>query len=181
MAILFENYWWVFLVALLLGVAIAWWVFVINARANIADLRTPDVLDEGAGPAKRNQALIDAPPMADQSLPATPDQKTKIPAAAPSSDMPLTAKAPDNGPDHVEPGDDLMRIKGIGPKLNSRLIELGVHSYAEIASWDENTIDQIDAQLGNFQGRIRRDNWIEQARYLANKDTEGFEARFGKL
>jgi predicted flap endonuclease-1-like 5' DNA nuclease len=35
--------------------------------------------------------------------------------------------------------------------------------------------------MGAFQGRIARDRWIEQARYLAADDVAGFEAVFGKL
>ena len=35
--------------------------------------------------------------------------------------------------------------------------------------------------LGTFKGRPSRDNWVEQAKYLAAGDTTGFEAKFGKL
>ena len=53
--------------------------------------------------------------------------------------------------------------------------------FAQIAAWDEAEIDRVDAELGRFQGRIRRDNWVEQARFLAQGDTEGYEGRFGRL
>ncbi len=53
--------------------------------------------------------------------------------------------------------------------------------FAQIAAWDDREIDRIDAQLGRFQGRIRRDNWRDQARMLAAGDTAAYEARFGKL
>jgi predicted flap endonuclease-1-like 5' DNA nuclease len=78
-------------------------------------------------------------------------------------------------------GDDLRRIKGLGPKLVTLLNALGVTSYAQIAGWSEADIDRIDAQLGTFAGRIRRDSWVEQAKLLAAGDTAGFEAKFGKL
>ena len=42
-------------------------------------------------------------------------------------------------------------------------------------------VETVDAHLGTFKGRITRDNWIEQAAFLAKGDTAGFEARFGKL
>lgn len=161
MAGLFEQYWWLFVVALLIGVIVAWWIFAVNDRTRVATTRRPDVLDEGAPPAARNQALIDAPPAA-AAAPA--------PAPAPSAESPPAA-APG--------GDDLLLIKGVGPKLNTLLQSLGVTTFAEIAGWSEDDIDQIDAQLGNFAGRIRRDGWIEQARYLAAGDIAGFEARFG--
>jgi len=42
-------------------------------------------------------------------------------------------------------------------------------------------IDRIDAELGRFQGRIRRDDWREQARLLSAGDTAGYAAKFGNL
>ena len=47
--------------------------------------------------------------------------------------------------------------------------------------WDDAEIDRIDANLGRFQGRIRRDNWVDQAKYLSVGDEAGFVERFGKL
>jgi predicted flap endonuclease-1-like 5' DNA nuclease len=58
---------------------------------------------------------------------------------------------------------------------------LGVTRYAQIAAWTDEDIARIDPQLGAFSGRIRRDNWVEQAKYLAAGDAVGFEGRFGKL
>ena len=84
-------------------------------------------------------------------------------------------------PDHDDHRDDLLRIKGLGPKLVEQLRALGVTSFAQIAAWDDAEIDRIDAQLGRFQGRIRRDDWPAQAHLLAAEDTAGYEARFGKL
>ena len=36
-------------------------------------------------------------------------------------------------------------------------------------------------QLGAFQGRIARDNIVDQAGYLAKGDKAGFEAKYGAL
>ena len=77
--------------------------------------------------------------------------------------------------------DDLTRIKGVGPKLRDLLASLGVTRFEQVASWSEADIDRIDAQLGQFEGRIRRDNWVDQAKLLAAGDTAGYESRFGKL
>jgi predicted flap endonuclease-1-like 5' DNA nuclease len=77
--------------------------------------------------------------------------------------------------------DDLRKIKGLGPKLNSTLIALGVTRFDQIASWNAEDVAGVDANLGTFKGRIVRDNWIEQATFLANGDIAGFEAKFGKL
>ena len=79
------------------------------------------------------------------------------------------------------PGDPLTQLKGLGPKAASRLNELGVTRFEQIASWNEADVTAIDAQMGAFKGRIVRDRWVEQARLLAKGDTAGFEAEFGKL
>lgn len=77
--------------------------------------------------------------------------------------------------------DDLSQLKGVGPKLVALLAGLGVTRFDQIAAWGPAEIETIDAQLGTFKGRITRDNWIEQASFLAKGDIAGFEARFGKL
>lgn len=119
-----------------------------------------DVLSEGAAPAQRNSALIDAPPAA---------------AIAPP---PVLAEAVAVAADE---GDDLTRIKGLGPKIAAALRALGVTRYGQIAGWSDEDVAKIDAQLGAFAGRATRDNWIEQARLLAGGDTAAYEAKFGKL
>ena len=154
--------------------------------------RGADVLDEGAGPAKRNQALIDAPSAAARvaaplggsgvNLGGLGDVAALAAAAevasAHEADVAEVVTAP------VAPGvagDDLTRLKGVGPKLSARLKELGVVSFAQIAGWSDADLAGVDAQLGTFAGRPVRDNWIEQARFLAPGDVAGYEARFGKL
>jgi len=77
--------------------------------------------------------------------------------------------------------DDLRKIKGIGPKLNTLLGDLGVSRYDQIATWTAADTAEIDPYLGTFKGRIARDSWIDQATYLAKRDIAGFEAKFGKL
>jgi len=65
----------------------------------------------------------------------------------------------------VEP-DDLKVIKGIGPKLESLLHEIGVRTYEQIAAFPADYIEQLDDFL-SFTGRINRDNWVGQAAELA--------------
>lgn len=78
-------------------------------------------------------------------------------------------------------GDELGRMKGIGPKFAARLAELGYTRFAQIAALTPAEANALDAQLGSFRGRLTRDRWIEQATYLANDDRAGFEAAFGRL
>jgi len=62
--------------------------------------------------------------------------------------------------------DDLKLIVGIGPILERMLHQLGVSTYRQIARWSERDIDEFDARLPEFPGRIRRDGWVTQAREL---------------
>ena len=71
--------------------------------------------------------------------------------------------------------DDLKKIKGVGPKLEGVLNELGVWHFWQVAGWSEAEIAWVDTRL-KFKGRIARDGWIEQAKILA----EGGETEFSK-
>jgi predicted flap endonuclease-1-like 5' DNA nuclease len=62
--------------------------------------------------------------------------------------------------------DDLKLIVGIGPVLERMLHQLGIGTYRQIARWSERDIDEFDARLAEFPGRIRRDAWVTQARAL---------------
>lgn len=238
-----EANWLAFVLALLIGLLVAWWLF---GRASKPAERhhAPDVLDEGAAPARRNQALIDAPPAAqidppafagtmagigeavaigaqevveeaesriEASAPAVaappppPPQKPEIvpapepvPAPSPAPEVepspepipvfepaPEPSPAPEPLPDaplaSTSGPDDLARIKGLGPKLQALLPQLGITTYAQIAALDDAALAKLDGQLGAFAGRPARDGWVEQASYLATGDVAGFEARFGKV
>lgn len=63
--------------------------------------------------------------------------------------------------------DSLQQITGVGPKMEETLNELGIYHFDQIASWGESEIDWVDARL-RFKGRIRRDDWVAQARALGN-------------
>jgi predicted flap endonuclease-1-like 5' DNA nuclease len=60
--------------------------------------------------------------------------------------------------------DDLEEIHGIGPKLAALLHSIGVHTFKQIALWDDTDINQMDEKLEEFKGRIRREGWVESAR-----------------
>jgi predicted flap endonuclease-1-like 5' DNA nuclease len=133
------------------------WLVLSRRRRPAQRREYRDVLSEGAGPAQRNTALIDAPPAAAVAVPV---------AAA----TPVAAE-----------GDDLTRIKGLGPKLSRLLADLGVTRFDQIAAWTEADIAAIDARLGAFAGRPTRDAWVEQAQLLISGDAAAYEAKFGKL
>ena len=160
---LIQANWPLAVIAVLIGILVAWWIFVAMRRTKV-ETDTSDVLDEGKGPASRNQALIDAPPAAEtpQATAAAEAKKEKVPTAS-------------------KIADDLTKIKGVGPKLVDLLASLGVTRFEHVANWSDADIDRVDAQLGRFEGRIRRDNWVEQAKFLAADDAAGYEGKFGAL
>lgn len=77
--------------------------------------------------------------------------------------------------------DDLSLLKGVGPKLVTSFHDMGVWYFAQIADWDDNELRMVDSKLGNFKGRIQRDQLQEQAKLLAAGRVTEYEARFGKL
>ena len=84
-------------------------------------------------------------------------------------------------PAAVGDADDLLQIKGVGPKLNMLLVGLGITRFDQIAAWGAAEIDKVDDHLGTFKNRITRDSWVEQAGLLAKGMIAEFEAKFGKL
>ena len=65
--------------------------------------------------------------------------------------------------------DDLKRINGIGPKLEKLLNKNGIYTFEQIANLSPQGVKDLDEQLETFRGRIERDDWLTQARELANE------------
>ncbi len=182
MAEIVQANWFLILAALVIGLLVAWWIFVVSRRTRV---QLEDKEESEGKPARRNQALIDAPPAARQEADLPPPSAAPLGTDAEAGDGTPAAAAlqtppPPPAPAPASGGDDLSRIKGVGPKLVTLLAELGVHSFADIAAWSDADIDRVDAQLGRFQGRIRRDNWVDQAKMLQAGDMAAYEATFGR-
>ena len=63
--------------------------------------------------------------------------------------------------------DDLKLIWGIGPAFEKLLNKTGVWHFDQVASWSAADIAHVDAKLKGFHGRIKRDDWVKQAKKLA--------------
>jgi predicted flap endonuclease-1-like 5' DNA nuclease len=87
----------------------------------------------------------------------------------------------DAHPDLAGPPDDLTTIKGLGPKAAAQLKLLGITRFAQLGALGPSECSSIDEHMGVFRGRLERDRWVEQARYLSRGDTATFEREFGKL
>jgi predicted flap endonuclease-1-like 5' DNA nuclease len=129
-------------------------------------------------PAPAPEPLPEVAPEPAQPPLAPPEAATPIVPAADLAPQPVSAPEPTPG---GSAGDDLARIKGLGPKLQALLPTLGLSTYAQIAALSDGDLIDLDGKLGAFAGRPAKDNWVEQARLLAEGDVSGFEARFGKV
>lgn len=122
--------------------------------------------------------LADEPIAAASPLEASPATETTAPApVAPPEQVPIAPAA--TAPSYAD--GPVTQLKGLGPKVAAQLGALGVSTVGQMAALSDSEAQRIDAQLGNFTGRMGRDRWIEQAQLLAAGDKAGFEAVFGKL
>ncbi|MEO1111216.1 MAG: NADH-quinone oxidoreductase subunit E [Pseudomonadota bacterium] len=141
------------------------------AFAAKSEAKTEPVLAKKAEPKAKTPAKkeADAPKAAD-SKPAA--KKAAAPVDDAKSDnvdekAPETLSAPRDGK-----ADDLKKLKGVGPKLEATLHELGFYHFDQVAKWGPAEVAWVDSRL-KFKGRIERDGWIEQAKLLAaGEDTE---------
>lgn len=62
--------------------------------------------------------------------------------------------------------DDLKLINGIGPVLEGKLNAAGICGYRQLAALTDADIDHLESEVIHFSGRVRRENWIGQARAL---------------
>ena len=64
--------------------------------------------------------------------------------------------------------DDLKLIWGVGPALEKLLNKIGVWHFDQIAAWSVADLKHVDEKLEGFKGRAKRDEWVKQAKKLAN-------------
>ena len=160
---LIREYWWLILIAL--GIAIlAFLLFRPRQRVRLSD-RAPLRPHMAAPPRREGRGL------AGEAAAATIDVAGEL----------IAAPVRRNVGGGKGPADDLVLLKGVGPKLEETLQSLGFHRFEQIANLSPTEVERLDNQLGAFRGRLTRDRIVEQAQFLARGDTDGFEQRFGKL
>lgn len=118
-----------------------------------------------------------APAPAPSPAPAAPSvaaqTATVVAAAAAAAAAVAAPKAPPLPPaaQPVRPAagparDQFQRISGVSAEIEKLLNVQGVTRYGQIASWSAADVERFDRLLGST-GRIQRENWIEQAQFLA--------------
>lgn len=107
----------------------------------------------------------------------SPEKKKGTAAAKPKEVAAETPAVEEQAPETLDgprggKADDLKKLKGVGPKLEATLHELGFYHFDQVANWGPAEVAWVDSRL-KFKGRIERDGWIEQAKTLAaGEDTE---------
>jgi NADH-quinone oxidoreductase subunit E len=125
--------------------------------------RAPEVKTEAPAQAA---AMPESAPAAEPA--AASVALAEIPPAGEGGKPGLYGSRPDDA-------DDLKEISGVGPKLEGILNDMGIYRFAQIAVWTTDNIAWVDERL-KFKGRIERDDWVSQAKILA----EGGETEFSK-
>ncbi|RWI25688.1 MAG: proton-conducting membrane transporter [Mesorhizobium sp.] len=141
-----------------------------KAGTDKASAPAPAALMSTPTPARSSSAR----PSAAKSAAAKPAAAKTAAAAPKKAPAPKKAAAPKAT---TGKADNLRRLIGIGP-VNEKLLKAqGVTSYAQIAAWTDADVKRVEEVL-NFDGRIAREKWIEQAKLLAAGDEAEFATRF---
>jgi predicted flap endonuclease-1-like 5' DNA nuclease len=76
---------------------------------------------------------------------------------------------------------NLRHLKGVGAKFADKLAAAGITRIDQIAGWSGADVAVMDAQMGDFAGRIAGDRLVEQAVLLTSGRYTEYETLFGKL
>ena len=161
---LWNEYWPVILVGLLIGLVVGYLVFRPRQRVTLSN-------DTPVRPHMAVEARAHSTGLTDEAARATSDVAGQFLGASVSAQLPRA----DGGSDNLE------TLKGVGPKLAGLLYAQGLSRFDQIASLSPGQIEALDLHLGAFRGRLTRDRIVEQAHYLARGDLDGYSQKFGAL
>lgn len=165
---------------------------ILNKLENGAEVKPGPFVDrlnsapQGGATSLNEADLFDGSRNAIATLPNLPAAAPATPDPAPAPEKKTTlikdskpAPKAEDKPETVAVADgeedDLKRIKGIGPVNEKALNDLGIFKFSQIAAWTPANVDWVEDFM-SFPGRIEREDWIAQAKVLA----EGAETAFSK-
>jgi predicted flap endonuclease-1-like 5' DNA nuclease len=137
----------------------------VRQIANTASDDNPDVSGRSA--------------FADERAVAQTAELTRLQQADKSDLAVRDAVAPANSLPVGMARDNLQRIRGINAEVEELVSLQGVTRYAQIASWGKPDVERFDGLLGQ-DGRIARENWIEQAQILAKGGDTTYSREFDR-
>lgn len=130
--------------------------------------------DETVPPGKISGEAASSPPTS--TLKPAPNTRTEAEQAkvkpTPPELQPAGSAQTESGDEGNQEGtdkDDLKRISGVGPKLEELLNRNGIRTFEQIASLNPDEVAELEEKLESFKGRIERDEWLKQARELAEE------------
>lgn len=199
MGYLLSQMFWLMLLAFLLGLLLGWIIWgrfkarIGELEAEIARLRGDndrlkaelDACGRARAELERRLREAEAALVSARARPAPAPQPVaslvsapvaRAPAKPKPAPKPKAAPAPKVVAAPAKP-DNLRRMIGIGPVNEKKLHGLGIKTFAQIAAWTAADIKRVEAVL-EFDGRIDRERWIEQAKLLAAGDDKEFLRRF---
>ena len=99
--------------------------------------------------------------------PEKPVPKASVKPTAKTSGKAVPKVSDKPSPKSPEKQDDLTAIDGIGPALAKKLNGAGISSYAQLAALSDDDIKRLEKDIIRFSGRIKRDDWVGQAKALS--------------
>ena len=146
-----------------------------GANKDAAPAKAKSVPKKAAATPKPAKAAADSEAVSKAKPKTGAAAKAAETAASGPGKKPRTMKAP-----RKSGADDLKMIKGVGPKLETMLNEMGFYHFDQVAKWGAEEIAWVDQNLEGFKGRVSRDNWVAQAVKLAAGEETEFSARASK-
>ncbi|MDA8759451.1 hypothetical protein N9M83_04385, partial [Candidatus Poseidonia alphae] len=68
--------------------------------------------------------------------------------------------------------DDLQVMKGIGPFIEEKLNALGIYTYLQVSKMTSKLETDVNEAIEFFPGRVKRDQWVNQAKILLGEDVK---------
>src|SRR5688572_26345996 len=125
MAEILDAYWPIILVAMVVGLIVGLLIFRPRQRVRLTD----------SAPVRPHMAH-------------RPDETVLGHEASVTTRHVLGAEGIPHG---AAPGDDLERLKGVGPKLAAMLVAHGVTRFDQIAKLTDSEVERLDTDLGAFR------------------------------
>lgn len=159
------------------GSAVGNWRTAFDERVKRAEAAKKILAAEAAKTAQPAAAAPPPAPAAPKAVAAKPaTSKAPAPVAAKpqaKAEVFVDDGGPEKAPSRLKAArkggpDDLKLIWGVGPKMEKLMHSMGFYHFDQVAAWSDENLRWVDRRLEGFKGRARRDDWIGQARKLAD-------------
>jgi large subunit ribosomal protein L27 len=140
-------------------------IVVFERMRNRRGQKQISVYPKDAVPVARNGGASTAPVKVAVEAPVAEKQKPAAPKAEKASKAAVSAQK-----------DDLTRIEGIGPKVQSALNDAGITTFDQLANMSADELTQIVKVDHNVRIVGDTATWPKQAKFLVDGDEDGLQA-----